>query len=664
MTKSRTFGLELEFGDVVRDKVMLPPGWGWSPNERSIVNTNLTKCTPTGDFGGELNTRPLERTLGDYRELYQVIQSCWKANGKQMWNCGFDGHLYIGDLDIEQLKKLFMLGYYVAPWISEAFDVGDWFLVDHLCPKPSYEFAQRVMQVETIDALPNVFANSSNVGHFRFQINIMPYFKTKTLEFRFFNTTKDFRETLETINFMYAFLDYAITHEIEDYKKIDSIEKFYEAFGIKKDMPLRTHPIIYAETHTQPTRNISKGFAPSRKIITTIKHHGGNNLSLVNPFHYTAELALYETCKIKIYNNTEYNHIVYRMATGDLQVHYTNHFDVLNQYKDDTAATELCLFFIFSRMHKYNTTEDYGEREFNAYASKILDSLEKIRPTALQLIDMFAKCEYIHGTLLDAIANNEVAVYQQEYNSKGNSTSTALRRNTDYDDEFLRHNVSLADLPKTQHLMIVSRNEFLNYHKVAKDLDVTLYSTIPNYHGIRTRDLSHTKLIVETPDDDWRITMDTPISIHPIPVSSFTQLQQSFIKKVSKTRSPYCAFAVMSGDLVLGGIGIDMPKDDEYNLFLLSDFCTNNDVPKLSKFILFCIRSKEFKKLLDRKLVQSFEKAYTLVYTTRSASMKYRGAFKKVPSDNPKALKYEFYFGSIESLTEAKKIYIKRFGNE
>ena len=662
MAKSRTFGIELEFGDVIRDKVMLPAGWGWSPNERSIVNTNVKKCTPTGDFGGELNTRPLERTLADYRELYQVIQNCWKANGQEMWNCGFDGHLYIGDLDIEQLKKVFMLGYYTAPYISEVFDVGDWFLVDHLCPKPTYEFAQRVMAVDNIDALPNVFANSSNVGHFRFQINIMPYFKTKTLEFRFFNVTRRFRQTLETINFMYAFLDYALQNDIEDFKKIDSVNKFVEVMGIKQPMPTRTHPIVFAETHTQPTRNISKGFPCSRKILTAIKNHGGKAISLVNPYNYTAELALYDTAKIKIYNNVEYNHIVYRIATGDLVIKYTNQFDVLMDYKDDTAATELCLFYVFGRMHKYNITEDYGSREFDAYKSKIPDSIDKIRPTALQMIDMFSKCEYVQGTLIDAIDNNEVVVYQQEHNPKANGTASALGRNSDYDDEYIRMDVSLANLKPTKNLMVVSKNEFLNYHKIAKDLDVTLYSTLPKYHGMRTRDLSDTKLIVDVPDNDWRITQDTPISIHPIPVSSFAQLQQRFIKKVSKTRSPYCAFAIMSGDLVLGGIGIDMPKDDEYDLFLLSDFCTNNDVPKLSKFILFCIRSKEFKKMLDRKLVQSFSKAYTLVYTTMKASMKYRGAFKKVPSNNSKALKYEFEFGSIESLSEAKRIYIKRFG--
>jgi hypothetical protein len=656
----RTFGLELEFGDVVRSKVPLPTGWGWSPNERSIVNTNAKKCTPTGDIGGELNTRPLKRTLDDYRELYQVIQKCYDANGKKMWNCGFDGHLYIGDMELEQLKKLFALGYYVSTFLSAEFDVGEWFLVDHLCPRPTHEFLERVQRVETIENLANVFANSSNVGHYRFQINIMPYFKTKTLEFRIFNTTTRFRETLETIDFMYNFLEYAITHEIEDYKKIDSQERFREAFKIKKHMPKHTAPVIFAESHLQPTRNISKGFPPSRKLITAIKEHGGPNLSLVNPFHYTSELALYKTCKIKIYNNNEYSYLVQQLATTDLEIEYENHFAALNMFRDGSRETELCLFFIFSRVQKYNIKEEYGLREWESYRIKIKDSIEKIRQTAKELIAMFNQAEYVDGTLLDALSNKEVVVYQQEYNSKANSSIAALKKNSNYDKVYERKDVSYANLNIDSHMMVVSKNDFLDYHKVAKDLDTTLYSTKPKYLGLRTKDLNQINLIVDTPPDDWKITLDTPININPIPLTAFTQLQQSYVKKVSKFKAPQLAFVITSNEYVLGAIGIDMPKNDDYDVFLLSDFCTNNNVRQLSKFILFCIMSKEFKKILDRKLVQNFQNGYTLVYTTMSVSMKYRGAFKKAPSDKPKALKYEFEFGSMGTLQDVKREYIKR----
>lgn len=198
---SRTFGFELEFGNVNKRQVALPSGYSWSPDERSIVNSDLSKSTPSGDYGGELNTRPLKFCRSDLRELRQVINKCFDAGGVLMWNTGFDGHLYIGDLKLDDLKKIFSLGFYVSPLLNSIFNLGGWFNVEHLVPTPTYEFNDKVGKVETIDGLKNVFSNSSNRGHFRFQINIMPYFKTKTLEFRLFNNSANFRDTLETVKF-------------------------------------------------------------------------------------------------------------------------------------------------------------------------------------------------------------------------------------------------------------------------------------------------------------------------------------------------------------------------------------------------------------------------------------------------------------------------------
>ena len=98
-----------------------------------------------------------------------------------------------------------MLGYYTSVFMPKVFNLGDWFNVDYLCPRPTSEMNERIQSCENIDNIKNILANSSNKGHYRYMINIMPYFKTKTLEFRLFNGTRNFRETLETINFMYNF---------------------------------------------------------------------------------------------------------------------------------------------------------------------------------------------------------------------------------------------------------------------------------------------------------------------------------------------------------------------------------------------------------------------------------------------------------------------------
>ena len=659
---NRTFGLELEFGDVNRSEVDLPEGWGWSPNERSIVNSNATKCTPTGNFGGELNTRPLKRTLNDYRELKQVIDNCFNAGGINMWNTGFDGHLYIGDLDLEQLKKVFVLGYYTQKTMLKVFDLPDWFDVEHLCPKIKHSFVRQVKNCSNLTSLKNIFANSSNVGHYRFVINIMPYYKTKTLEFRIFNGTNNFRQTLETINFMYSFLEYALEHDEDDYKKIDSEEKFIKAFSIKKEMPRRTHPLIYAESYEIAVRNISKAFAPTRKILTSILNQTGSDISLINPYNYVSELALYSKRKIKIYNNNEYNYIIKELALGQLEINYDNHFAVLNMYKNNTPEIELCLFFIFAKTQKFALKNEYGNLEWTSYRARINESIEKILPTALEMKKMFNEVEYVEGTIKNALKNKETTVYQQRHNSKNNSTVTALKQNTDYSREYEKKEESYHNLKINSHLLVVSKNEFLPYETVAKDLSIRLYSNKLKYAGLRTPELNPKQIPYKTPSDEFKITIDSNIKIQEIPVNMFSVIQQKCVKKVSKFRSPVFSYVITCDDMVLGGVGFDWGKNtkSEYDLFVLSDFCTNNNIRLMSKFILFCIKTKEMKKLVERKGVQAMNRGYTLVYTTMPVSMKYRGAFKKVKNDSIRSLKYEFEFGSIGTIKDAIKEYLKR----
>ena len=106
--KERTFGLELEFADIVKDAVNLPSGYKYSPDETTMFNTNGKTAPVTGKFGGEINTRPLLPNRNDIRELRTFIKECFKAEGKELWNSGFDGHIYVGDLSLEHLKKFLL----------------------------------------------------------------------------------------------------------------------------------------------------------------------------------------------------------------------------------------------------------------------------------------------------------------------------------------------------------------------------------------------------------------------------------------------------------------------------------------------------------------------------------------------------------------------------
>ena len=660
----RTFGLEIEFGNVVRDRVNLPAGWKWSPDERFIVNSDATKCTPTGDRGGELNTRPLPYGKEGLAEVQDVVRQCFEAEGVMMWNTGFDGHLYIGDLGLEELKRVFALAFYSGPFINEVFDLGPWFDVSHLMPTPTIDFHKRAQKCETIEAFKNVFANSSNRGHYRFQVNVMSYFTTKTLEYRIFNPTRDIEETAATIEFMYKWLDCALTKTDEDFKAIKSADDFRRVFEIEKPLPKKVEQLVFAESHLQKTRSIAKAFPLSRKITNAIQLDTGNNLTLVNPYHYQTCLSLYTGLKMRVYNANEYYDIVHRLATGNLELSYHEHFAFLNNKIDGTRERQLTLFLIFARMQKYNVDMDYGLKEFMAYVNAIDDSIVKIHATACELVKMFEQVEVHKGTLIDALndGSGDDVLYQQKFNSKTNSAVTALRKYSDYDAEWERIMCKYDRVDQCvgdRKLLIASKSDFLPYNKIAKDTDTTLYSNKESYWGMRRVVQVDEQLMVETPEDDWELTMDTVLKVNEIRPAHFGALQRKFVKKVAEFQTPKLCYTLSADGMLLGGFGFDYSKDDDYKLFLLSDFATNNNVRLLSKLVLFVIKSKEVKRMLERKCVERLTNCYTKVYTTRPVSMKYRGAFKKLEHDG-KALKYEFDFGSVNSIEDAKREYLKR----
>lgn len=660
----RTFGLELEFGDIDKEQLRLPSGWKFDENERSIVNSNSTRSTPSGRYGAEINTKPLRFCKKDLSELRSFIKHAFECGGKVMWNTGFDGHIYIGDLELEDIKKIFALGYFTSSIIKKVFNLGKWFDVDILVPTPTYEFYRRAMDADSMDALKNVFANSSKKGFVRFPINVMSFFRTKTCEFRIFNGSKDFYKTIETIKFMYRFVDYALSGSICDFEKIKTEEDFKKVFKIKKEFEKATEPLIFAEDVNVFTSNIAKAFDVPRNIVGAISKATPEKIATINPFMFSLELRLCNSKKITIYNQSECNDIIYKICKEGLKIEYKDHLTVLNKHKDGSPERELCLFFIFARIHKYSLNTEYGAKEFLSYVEKIEDSIEKLSETSRQYMDLFEKCEYVVGNLNTAISKETDIVFQQEYYSKHSGIVAALKKMSDYSGTFEKSNMSYYDIQercKDKNLLVVSRNQFLPMNKIAKDLGVFLYGSKEEYKGYRAKQKKEIDFAFKIPDDDYEITETSDIAIKEIKPLCFRVLQKAFVKKVAKFTLPRFCYVIMDGELIIGAFGFDFPKDEKYSLWLLSDFCTNNNVKKLSKFVLFLIKTQEVKKMLERKIVRRLENCYTKIYTTMPVSMKYRGAFKKSDVDGDRCLVYDFDFGSGGSIVDAKNEFLRRF---
>ena len=106
--------------------------------------------------------------------------------------------------------------------------------------------------------------------------------------------------------------------------------------------------------------------------------------------------------------------------------------------------------------------------------------------------------------------------------------------------------------------------------------------------------------------------------------------------------------------------GLGTIKDGEY-LFLHSDFVVPSSIERLSKLLLYILRSKEVYRYILRYYIHAYTGLQTSVYTKRPASMKYRGPFKKLErkGDKPGKLTYIAEFSNF-SIMECFERWKKR----
>jgi hypothetical protein len=115
----RTFGLEMEYADMIKSMVHMPVSWGWD-EEEVITNTDGTRGTPSGKVGGEINTAPMKLTsCHDRADLKRVCESVAASNAKPSRDNGLDVHIGIADLELEELKRIFYLSYWATPVLRQ-----------------------------------------------------------------------------------------------------------------------------------------------------------------------------------------------------------------------------------------------------------------------------------------------------------------------------------------------------------------------------------------------------------------------------------------------------------------------------------------------------------------------------------------------------------------
>lgn len=661
----RTFGLEIEMADVEKSKVVLPKGYSWSEDE-IIHNTDGTLGRFNDPFGGEINTPPLRISNNTLLELTNLYSDLKKNGAKITRELSIQVHIFIGDLELEEIKKIFYLLYYTARYIDEICFVSPYSKFTIFTPSPTIGDYEKVKNANSFEALMSVFENSTNKGFIRHIVNISSYFKRKTVEFRPFWATTCIDEVVSCIFFAYRFVDYALTHYENEFSLISDTECFKKKLKLRGSYPKPIPPLLFFGDPLNIKESLNaKSIRYNGAMKKAFIDNTPERVSMVNPALFSFELSIAEYKDLVIYNNDELNHIVYLIVTGQLKIEYKGKASFLQAFNGNSEEKQLTCLLVFSKIQKYFKNNDFCISYLSAIVECIDNTITKSKPIAEKIISLIRKSDYRLGTINDAIEEGGCVFFQFDDYSKNRNVVSKLRKHSDYALKFQRKLTQYygltENIPSNAALTVISRNAYLNLNKVAYIGGVYLYSSASIFNekfSAKMPQIVETPVFIDPPDN---LLIDNPEKIvikkvHPI---LYRSAQVRYIAKVHKIpKSVKYGFFVYYDNFLLGGFGFEWTKDRTYDIWLLSDFCTNNKIPRLAKLILLCIKSDIVKRKLSRLMVEDISSCYTKVYTNNPVSMKYRGLFHKVGRDGNHLI-YETQLGSINGCEDIIRKYVK-----
>lgn len=649
--KNRTFGIEIEMCNLERAKVALPEGYSWS-KEESIDNTD---CSSNKLFGGEVNTPPLHLCcLKELHDLRSVYESMVAAGGKIKWSIDTHVHIYVGDLSVDQLKKVYLFFYVCYPYFKRYAKISDWDEnIFNAKPIPTEKYFEGVKNAQTFDELQTLFTNQSKKGFIRHAVNISAYFKTKTIKFRTFHATDDFYRAMNCVYSAYRIFYYAISHELKDYQSITSYEQFCEVTGLKYDTPDELCPLLYqgnpySAIEAFMTMPLPYNSEMVSALYDAVKANGHKEICIVNGFMYYYELFFLDKVEVSIYCQDAYCYLLYMLANGKTSLTYKDKLAWLEDYNNPTPSRQLALALYAVKLQKYFMSESARNSAiFEALKIKARESIEKTEEANERLMRLLTTCDFHVGTLEEAIKNKKVIFFNYgRIEKKQKRAFKLISENSDLKSDFSvarndYYNL-VESIPSDSYFYYFSNSPYLrNLHKIAmwnnssgerRSAGRFLYCNKPTAQNNASTSYSSYRIECNeiVPPDDLEITDANKLKIERVNASLLHCLQKKYIKKVDQCSVCTYAFVVKYDKYTLGGFGFTLPQHKGYDLFQLTDFCTNNAIPRLSKLILYCIQSVGVQRYLIRRMHKLCEKVISCAYTHKPVSMKYRGVYKKV----------------------------------
>lgn len=683
--QDRTFGIEIEMCNLERSKVSLPEGYSWSKDEQ-IYNTD---GSTNKSFGGEVNTPPLHICcLKDLHDLRSVYESMVVAGGKIKWSIDTHVHIYAGDLSVDQIKKVFLFFYVCYPYFKKYAHISDWDeLVFNAQPVPTEKYFEGVKNAQTFDELQNLFTNQSKKGFIRHAVNISAYFKTKTIEFRTFHATDDFYRAMNCVYSAYRIFYYAISHELEDYQSITSYQQFCEVTGLKYDVPNELCPLLYqgnpySAIETFMTAPLAYNSEMVSALHDAVITNGHKEICIVNGFMYYYELFFLDKVEVSIYCQDAYCYLLYMLANGKTSLTYKDKLAWLEDYNNPTPSRQLALALYAVKLQKYFMSESArNSAVFEALKIKARESIEKTEEANERLMRLLTTCDFHVGTLEEAIKNKKVIFFNfGRMEKKQKRAFKLISENSDLKLDFSVESNDYYNLvesiPSDSYFYYFSNSPYLrNLHKIAmwnnssgerRSAGRFLYCNKPTAQNNASTSYSSYRIECNeiVPPDDLEITDASKLMIERVNPPLLHCLQKKYIKKVDQCSVCQFAFVVKYDKYTLGGFGFTLPQHKGYDLFQLTDFCTNNAIPRLSKLILYCIQSVGVQRYLSRRMRKLCEKVISCAYTHKPVSMKYRGVYKKVKEHCTSSyLAYEGILGIYPTNKEIIEKYQKSLKN-
>lgn len=668
-----------------RSKVSLPEGYSWSKDEQ-IYNTD---GSTNKSFGGEVNTPPLHICcLKDLHDLRSVYESMVVAGGKIKWSIDTHVHIYAGDLSVDQIKKVFLFFYVCYPYFKKYAHISDWDeLVFNAQPVPTEKYFEGVKNAQTFDELQNLFTNQSKKGFIRHAVNISAYFKTKTIEFRTFHATDDFYRAMNCVYSAYRIFYYAISHELEDYQSITSYQQFCEVTGLKYDVPDELCPLLYqgnpySAIETFMTAPLAYNSEMVSALHDAVITNGHKEICIVNGFMYYYELFFLDKVEVSIYCQDAYCYLLYMLANGKTSLTYKDKLAWLEDYNNPTPSRQLALALYAVKLQKYFMSESArNSAVFEALKIKARESIEKTEEANERLMRLLTTCDFHVGTLEEAIKNKKVIFFNfGRMEKKQKRAFKLISENSDLKLDFSVESNDYYNLvesiPGDSYFYYFSNSPYLrNLHKIAmwnnssgerRSAGRFLYCNKPTAQNNASTSYSSYRIECNeiVPPDDLEITDASKLIIERVNPPLLHCLQKKYIKKVDQCSVCQFAFVVKYDKYTLGGFGFTLPQHKGYDLFQLTDFCTNNAIPRLSKLILYCIQSVGVQRYLSRRMRKLCEKVISCAYTHKPVSMKYRGVYKKVKEHCTSSyLAYEGILGIYPTNKEIIEKYQKSLKN-